>query len=69
MQTYFSQETVLWMMEQAVDAAGGQDAYAAKVGVHTRQIEHLLKRKRNPRGKVLADLNLKTVVVYVPVSP
>ena len=69
MQTYLSQEAVLAFMANAMDAAGGQDAYAAKIGVHTRQIEHLLKGRRNPRGKVLEDLGLKAVVVYVCVSP
>lgn len=69
MESYVSQESVLALMAKAMDAAGGQDAYADKVGVNTRQIEHLLKGRRNPRGAVLRDLGFEVVILYRRVSP
>jgi hypothetical protein len=65
----FTQPEVIELLEKAVEKAGGERELAKAVGCHQRQIEHLRKGRRAPRGKVLAYLGFAHMVGYYRVSP
>lgn len=55
---------VLAMLQKRVDAAGGQDILAERIGVSARHISAMLHGERLPTGRVLAALSLKRVTAY-----
>ena len=56
------------LLQSEVNKAGGQRAYAEKIGVSPELVRLVLTGKREPAGKILVALNLVRLVAYKKAS-
>jgi DNA-binding transcriptional regulator YdaS (Cro superfamily) len=59
---------VLRRLQDACDAAGGQRAWATRFGVSPQLVCDVLSARRDLSDKILAALNLRRVVRYLPTN-
>ena len=54
-------------VRKACAAAGGQTAFAEKIGVSPSYLSDVRNARRSPNDKLLAALNLRKRVIYEPI--
>ena len=61
-----TQEELLGLIRDDVDAEGSQKALAAKLDVSEAYLSDVLRGNRSAGNKILARYNLRAVTSYVP---
>lgn len=57
------------LMRKAIADAGGQSAWAARVGVSPQYVSDVVNGRRDPAARMLAAVGVKRVTVYRRVLP
>lgn len=69
MKAFWTEAEVVDELRDAVRRAGSAALLAQDLGVTTRQVDHVLKGHRKPRGKILRFLGFRVEIDYIRVSP